>query len=357
MQNQKYQGILECDVAVIGGGCIGLSIAAAISKKGMKVVIVEKGKVGNEASWASGGMLKPLTESTGDEKFLKLCMDSLALYPRFIKSLEEETSMDVEMDTSGGIVVAMSDKEMENIEKKHAFAAAHGVDTKVLSKHALAKLEPGIVKKAFGGLLVPTDFQLNNRKLCKALEKSCIMNGVLILEEEEAKEIIEENSNVIGMLTKKRRIKSSIVVNCAGAWSSKINPEIKVKPIRGQMIRLDASSIDIPGHIITRHPFYIIPRKDRSIIVGSTVEDVGFCKDVTEDGTKSLRNEACSLVPSLESCSVIETWAGLRPMADFPYIGKLKRSMYAATGHYRNGILLTPITAKMISEEIEGELK
>ena len=352
VQKQFSPNSLVFDIAVIGGGVIGLSIAYALSKSKKRIVVLEKNIIGGEASWAAAGMLRPVAESSHPE-FLSLCLASKSLYPEFIRQLESETGIDIEYTTSGGILLAFSEEEMNDLTEKYYLSRRNNIDARLLSPQEVLILEPSVSPRILGGLSMPTDHHLNNRKLCDALKKALLLRNVELIEQCMVKGFIEKES-LICISTSLGSLHAQNVIDCVGSWSSSLLPEFPVKPIRGQMVRMRGKLFN---HVLSRHPFYLVPRKDGTIIIGSTVEDVGFSKEVTDEGMKFLVEGAQEMVPALKECEIIEKWAGLRPLSvdQIPIIGKVKEGVYIATGHYRNGILLTPITAKIMHDIILGE--
>ena len=329
------------ETIIIGGGVIGLSIARELHKRGERsITVVDKGRIGAEASWAAAGMLAPNAECRADDELFRLCMASNALYPAFAAELLEETGVDIELDRTGTLVLAFNEQEAEALEEKYQWQRTAGIVVEKLSADGILKLEPNISPNVHGGYRYPNDWQVENRKLVAALRKYCEINGIELI----------ENTKFEKLPTDQR------VIVTAGAWTNDLLPNPAVKPIRGQMISLAGSDSRILNHVVYSPRGYVVPRADGRILVGATVEDVGFAKEVTPEAITELKSAAAKISPLLASLDIEESWAGLRPFVEgeMPVIGAVSNNVFVATGHYRNGILLAPITAKLIADEVEA---
>jgi len=339
---------MSSDFLIIGGGVIGMSIARELRKRGVgSISIVDKGRVGAEASWAAAGMLAPNAECHADDELFRLCTACNALYPTFAAGLFDETGIDIELDRTGTISLAFTEEEAAELDAKFQWQQNAGIAVEKLLANEIQKLEPAISPKVHSGYRYPNDWQVENRKLVAALRKYCEMNGI---------ELIENTA-----INDCNGIKAENIIFTAGAWSNDLLPSPEVKPIRGQMIRLAAADSRILRHVIYSPRGYLVPRADGRVLVGATVEDVGFRKEVTPAAIAALKSAAEEIAPSLGNVDIAESWAGLRPFVEgeIPMIGRVPHleNAFVATGHYRNGILLAPITAKMIADEIIGTSK
>lgn len=336
----------KTEFLIIGGGVIGLSIARELHKRGAgSITIVDKGRIGGEASWAAAGMLAPNAECHSDDELFQLCTASNALYPTFAAELLEETGIDVELDRTGTLVLAFNDEYAAVLDSKYEWQRGAGIEVEKLSAMDVRSLEPRISPDVHSGYRYPNDWQVENRKLVAALRKYCEINEIELI----------ENTAVETL-----RGDAKFIVT-AGAWSNDLLPKLDVKPIRGQMISLAATDSRILRHVIYSSRGYVVPRADGRILVGATVEDAGFAKEVTPKAIAALKAAAAEISPSLASLDIVESWAGLRPFATggMPVIGRVRdiENAFVATGHYRNGILLAPITATMIADAIEAGRK
>ena len=352
---------MDSEVLIIGGGVIGLSIARELQKKGARrITIVDRGTLGAEASWAAAGMLAPNIETDSDESFRKFGSQSLELYPKFAAELLEETGIDIELDRSGTLCVAF--REDESIELRETFAhqQARNVSVELLSGEELRRLEPSISKDARAALFYPNDWQVENRKLVAALREFAQRSGIKIVENVEVSELITEKQNVVGARTSVGDFRSDTTIIATGAWTSLIKigdtkMPLSIRPIRGQMLSF-SNRERLLRHTVYSHRGYLVPRSDGRILVGATVEDVGFDKSTSVEGIDSLRLAAVEILPQLANADIGESWAGLRPFADdgLPVLGEIPGwgNVIVATAHYRNGILLAPKTAEIIASRI-----
>lgn len=353
------------DVLIIGGGVIGLSIARELRKKGVnRITLLEKGRCGEEASWAAAGMLSPQTEATEATPFFDLCCASRAMYPEFAAALSDETGIDIELDRAGTLYLAFTDDGVTEIRKRFDWQNAAGLRIENLSGDETIKLEPAISKDVREALFFPNDWQVENRNLLAALKRYAENNGVAIREHTQVENLVVEDGRVTGAVANGEVFRADITVVATGAWTSLIKlgdveMPLKIEPVRGQVImyRLPQRSI---RHVLCSSSGYLVPRRDGRILAGSTLERVGFDKAITDSGTRSLSFMAGEIVPELAGFAVTERWSGLRPCTSdtLPVIGGIDGfdGIYMATGHFRNGILLAPITAKLVAENLVNNI-
>ncbi|MFH0867889.1 MAG: glycine oxidase ThiO [Candidatus Woesearchaeota archaeon] len=349
-------------IIIIGAGIIGLSISYYLKKSNFDVIVIEKDKAGMEASHASAGMLAAQSEFEFYEKFMDFCIKSRSMYPDFCKDIETASEIDAEYQKSGMIRPALNEEHETHFKQNYEWQKKHGFEIEFLSGDELRNIEPNLSKNIISGLYTKNDGQVNNRKLMEALILANKKNNVKIIENCEVKDYSIKNNKITGVKAKNRDFNADIVVNSAGAWSSSISPELipnfKVKPIRGQIVSLQANKKILDKVIfasVLGKGGYIVPRKDNTIILGSTVEDVGFEKIITKDGINSILKNCFDIVPELKNMKIIDRYSGFRPIAsdNLPIIGKTSiENLILATAHYRNGILLAPITAKAVTELI-----
>lgn len=350
---------MSAEILIIGGGVIGLSIARELDKRGAgKLAVVDRGRIGAEASWAAAGMLAPNAECHADDDLFRLCAASNQLYPELAADLLEETGIDIQLDRSGTLSLAFSDDEAAKLTGKYKWQRNAGISVESLTADEVSALEPETSPGVHSGYLYPNDWQVENRRLIAALRKYCELNSIELIENTEVTELVIENGVLEGGKFENGDFRADRVIVTAGAWTSKLLPTPKVKPIRGQMISLAGVDSRILQRVIYSSRGYLVPRADGRILVGATVEDVGFTKEVTPEAIASLKAAAVEIAPSLADLSVTEAWAGLRPFieGEMPVIGRVPdvENAFIATGHFRNGILLAPITAKMVVDEVFG---
>ena len=346
----------DCDILIIGAGVIGLSIARVLHKRVVgRVMLIDKGAVGAEASWAAAGMLAPNAETHEDGALFRLCTASNALYPGFAAQLLEETGIDVELDRTGTLYLSFGDDGDRLISEKYDWQKSAGIAVERLSAKEVRKLEPNVSTAVHCGLFYPNDWQVENRKLVAALRRSCELNGVRVIEGTEVLGLLAAGDRVIGVRTPDSEIRAATVIVANGAWASHLLGGLVIRPVRGQMISISGGG-RILNAVIYGPSGYVVPRKDGRVLVGATVEDVGFRKEVTPDAIETLLDAALEIAPGLGNFDIKEAWAGLRPFAadGSPVIGPVpgREGLFVATGHYRNGILLAPITAEMVADAV-----
>ena len=351
------------ETLIIGGGVIGLAIARELKKRGAaRVRVLEKGRVGREASWAAAGILAPQVEADEDGEFFRLCYESNIMYQSFAGELRDETGIDVELDRRGIVYLGFDETDEREFEHRLRWQSAAGLKVERLDRGQLKILEPDVSDHVISGLLFPEDGQVENRRLVEALAASAKSLGVEIEEGVEVPGVINQNDRVAGVETSRGSVYADIVVIATGAWSSHIEfgnaaSLVAVKPIRGQMICYKPDNVNV-RHVIYSRRGYLVPRADGRLLVGATVEDVGFNASTTADAGYKLRDIALEIAPRLGESTVTDHWAGLRPFADggLPFMGPIDgvEGLFAAVGHFRNGILLAPITARIMTDHLLG---
>jgi glycine oxidase len=347
----------SADVVVIGGGVIGLTIARALALRGVRdVCLIERARLGTEASFAAAGMLLPQVEAATKDDFFTLACRSRDLYASFAGALHEETGIDVELDTTGTLYLALNSTDQEEIEKGYYFQSRAGLSIELLTASEARALEPCISESTTGALLFPQDIQVENRRLLSALANSVSNLGVNVLTGTNVDSLIIDRKRVNGVQTTGGAITCSTVVVAAGTWSNFIkHTSCSIEPVRGQMVCLEARP-QLTRHVIFSRRGYLVPRRDGRLLAGSTSENAGFDKSVTAGGINKILQNANEISPAISNLPIVDTWAGLRPRAPdgLPVLGPCVEidGLFYATGHYRNGILLAPITGELISEAI-----
>lgn len=345
------------DCIVIGGGIIGLMTARELMNAGLKVLLVERGEIGQESSWAGGGILLPLHLWRIPVSLLNMVFWSQKYYPKLSEELYSKTGIDPELIQSGMLV--LDEKEFGSAlewRKKHDYRM------ELLSKNETLTLCPILKERLFESALWLRDvFQIRNPRLVKALKKFLGDAGVKIKPYSLVTKINVKHGHVEGIEFNKERVQCRLVVVACGAWSSELMSDLRIRvdifPIRGQMM-LFRGEPGLINSMIIEQGHYIIPRKDGRILVGSTLEDVGFNKDVTQQAFDELKSAAITLVPILESYQIEDHWAGLRPGSKdgIPIISEVPdvKGLFVNAGHFRNGLLLAPASAKLMSDIIQG---
>ncbi len=329
------------DAIVIGGGVIGLSLARELRRHGATVLVVDRSEPGREASFAAGGMLACCDPHT-PPALQPLALASAKLYPEFAHELEDESGVRIDLRRDGTIFLPAGN------ERPVCSPVAE------LTPDQLAELEPalGFRDRAF----FLEERTVDPRALMAALTKTAKHRGIEIAPGIAVREVEIAAGRATGVRTAKTRFAASTVVNCAGAWAGEIGPQqFPTRPIKGQMLAVAAQGL--LRHVIRATDVYLVPRSNGRLLIGSTLEDAGFNKRVDPATLQGLHREAAKLVPQIGESRVLEDWAGLRPGTpdDLPLLGRTDTEGYfVAVGHYRNGILLAPITAMLMTDLVRG---
>jgi glycine oxidase len=344
---------------VIGAGVIGLGIAWRLAQAGCAVTVFDRGEAGHGASWAAAGMLAAAVETEpGEEPLLPLALESQRLWPDFARELEAAADISVNYRDEGTLVVALNRDDAAQLHHSYEFQKGLGLDLHWLSaaeaRHREPHLKPGIAAAVWS----PRDHQVENRDLGRALAIAARRAGVELVEHCAVREVLFKGGRAAGAVSERGREPAEIVVLAAGAWSREIGgipPAYlpPVRPIKGQMLALQMDpAAPLLRHVVWLPRGYMVPRNDGRLVIGGTVEERGFDTSLTAGGILALLEGAWRAVPTIEELPIAETWVGFRPGSrdDAPMLGPSGiDGLVVATGHHRNGILLTPVTAALIS--------
>src|SRR5712692_7581890 len=346
------------DVIVVGGGVIGCAIAWKLAQQGLKVTVLERGRIGCEASRAAAGMLSPQGESQTPGPFFDLCLRSRSMYRQFAEELTDTSGIDVEYKDEGTLFVVVEGENEEEKTRWTAWQLLAGLSLEHLTANDVRKSEPAVTESATTAIFLPEEHQVENRRLMDALEVAIKRAGVHVIEGTNVMALTTERGRMTGVVSARERFEAGTVIVAAGTWSSRLleplGLNIKLIPARGQMIAVKAATCPIT-RVLHSSKVYLVPRRDGRILIGATVEYVGFRKAVTVGAVNHLLGAAVELVPSLKQLEIVETWSGLRPDTTdhLPIIGPSGiDNLLLAGGHFRNGILLAPITAELVAELI-----
>ena len=348
------------DVIIVGGGIMGCGIALRLRQAGARVTVLERSIPGAEASSAAAGILAPQMESEGPGPFLELCLRSRGLYPAFAEELRELTSVDVAYRACGVLKVAFDEADLHHLDSTVVWQRGTGLRAELLDGAGARALEPRLSPKALGAAWFPDDHQVDNRLLVRALSMAAARVGAEF-RSGYVRGVVHEGGRAVGVDLDGEVLRADAIVLAAGSWSALVQgagvePKA-VRPARGQMVQFQ-TRLPLLDRILTSEKGYLVPRADGRVIAGSTMELVGFDKQVTAAGLARILDMALELCPELGSAPVTDMWAGFRPWTEDknPYLGAGPiPGLFLATGHFRNGILLAPITAKLVTQVVLGE--
>ena len=356
------------DVMVIGGGIIGCSIALRLAQAKLKVCVLDRGEPGAEASSAAAGMIAPQGETVAPDAFFDLGAASRDVYPDFVAEIEDLSGQNVGYRRDGALLVAVNDDEIRVLDEIHQGQSNYGLRLEKLSGDEVQGRVPGASHEIRSGLFVAGDHWLDNERLARALVEACKVMGVKFRAHTSVTkfnvsgsrvESVEAQADAVldSRLRGNDRLSAGRFVLAAGCWSGKLMAPLDVSlplnPCRGQIIEFEAPT-ELP-HVIRAGHHYLVPRANRRVLAGTTAEYVGFEKEVTGEGLRSIIEGASRIFPRVKEFHFRRAWAGLRPDTPdhLPILGLGDyENLIFATGHFRNGILLAPITAQLIAELI-----
>ncbi len=358
---------------IIGGGISGLCIGWRLAEAGRPVTVFERGEAGRGATWAAAGMLAARVEAEhGEEGQLPLLLESRRMWRDFADRLERASGIDVEYRDEGTLVVALDRDDREELEQRHEYLTGLGLELELLTGVEARRREPHLARAVNGAIYSPLDHQVDNRKVFEALKTAYLAAGGRLCEGAEVTAIVTAAGRATGVMVGAAEIAEEIaaeaVVLAAGAWSRNIAglPDAvrpPVRPLKGQMLALQMP----PGAALIDHvvwgprTIYMVPRNDGRLVIGTTVEEMGFDTRLTAGGMFHILRYAYEILPAIYDLPVVESWAGLRPTSrdDAPILGpSALDGLVIATGHHRNGILLAPMTAELIGRYLlDGEIR
>ncbi len=346
---------MQTDFLIVGGGAIGLTSAQALLQAGYRVTVVERGAVGQEASWAGGGILSPLCSWDYQEAVTRLAHRGMSMFGEAAESLHAATGIDPEYQRSGMLLLPpyQADLAMRWCEQ-HQVA--------LQEVNLAGQLPESFYARLGNGLLMPEVAQVRNPRLMRALRKQVEMLGGVIVEQHEVKQFEIAGDRVVALQTTSGKLVADAYIVTAGAWSKTLLGEhalnIDIRPIRGQILlfKFDAPPFQ---NILLKQDLYLIPRRDGHVLVGSTLEDVGFDRTTTTEARDNLLGRVREIFPDWQDRQPIQHWAGLRPGSpdNIPTIGRHPQlvNLYANSGHFRYGITMSLASAELLRNEIEAK--
>jgi len=339
---------------------IGCAIARLLAAQGLETLLLDRGVREQTASWAAAGMLSPLAEAHEPSAFLDLLRASARLFPALAAELRGETGIDVEHRTEGTLLVALSERDEDELDTRYRWQSDAGLPVERLSGAEAQTLEPGLSPAVRWALRFTDDHQVDSRKLTEALTRSAVRSGASI-RQAEVQSLVLQGDRAAGVeLRSGEMIHAGCVIVAAGCWSGQLAGlprALPVRPVHGQLLALQAAP-GLISHIVDSPRVYLVPRHDGRVIVGTTTEDLGYTHRLSDVVSERLRAAAAEAVPALADADLVESWSGLRPGTPdgSPILGpdpEIANLIYA-TGHYRNGILLAPLTAQLIAGQLSG---
>jgi glycine oxidase len=345
------------DAAIAGGGVIGGAIALELSRAGMRVGVFDRQQPGQEASWASAGILSPAPESPGMIALVPLGKRSLSLYPEFVAQVEEISGQSTGFRPEGTVEALFSADTKAELSTIIALHHGLGLKAEPLRGEDARELEPALSEDVEAAVLRPEECSIDNRALTNAVLEAARRSGAEVFSDASVRGIWREGNRCAGLILANEKVEAKWTIVAAGCFSAAIEgmaAYAPVRPAKGQMVALRADEVKMRRVLWSEH-IYLVPRNDGRILAGATVEYVGFDRRATAGGVEKILSAAIELAPGLANARIEETWAGLRPDTPdhLPILGPTDLDgLLMATGHFRSGILLTPITARLMREWI-----
>jgi len=354
--NSKY------DAIVVGGGVIGGSIAYSLSKRGFKVLVLEKNRLASESSGAAGGMLAAQSEFNGSSEWFEFALKSREMFPTLAVEIKEASGIDIELINKGMFKVGLNEREQQENKQLMAIQRQYGEQANWLTSNEVRKKEPALSEAITGALFYEKDGQVDASKLSLGFLKSAETRGAVVKEDVEVHDFHFLSGKVTGVVTTAGDFFSETIVVAGGAWSEKLlsttGLQLGTYPVKGECFSVVTDQPLLRSTIFS-HGCYLVPKKEGRLIVGATVKPQLDNKKVSIEGIFSLMEKAKVLLPTIENAEFERAWAGIRPQtADgLPYVGEhpMYKGLFIATGHFRNGILLSPMTGEVIADMVEGK--
>lgn len=352
----------ELKAIIIGGGIIGCCVAWRLAAEGVATTVLERGRIGQEASWAAAGMIAPQAEAEGPGPFFDFCMKARDAFDGIIDRLVRDSGLDPEYDRAGILYVALDADERAQLQRRAAWQRSVGAPVEELSGPEARRVEPMLSPEAIYAIHMPTNRRTDNRKLTQAYTAAARNAGAEFVEGARVEALALRGERAIGVVMDGGSIREAdVVINAAGSWAGEVRgleaDRVKLHPVRGQILCFEVPPGTI-GPALFSLRGYVVPRRDGRLLAGSTMEEAGYNKSVTLAGLDKIARGAAAIVPTLGAAAFREAWAGLRPATRdlLPVLGfspSVSNVLWAA-GHFRSGILLSAITGEIIADLIKG---
>lgn len=348
---------------IIGGGIIGNAVAWRLARAGLDVTILERGRAGQEASWAAAGMIAPQVEVEGPGPFLRFCVQAKKAFEALLAELIAQSGIDPEYDDASGVLyAALNDQDRTELAARAAWQRAAGLQVEEISGEDARAMVPALSPRVIYALHFPNENRLENRRLTQAYLIAALKAGATLREETRVDAIETRGGKFSALrLHGGALLEADVAINAAGSWASLIRgleaDHISLHPIRGQIVCFETQP-NLLGPAIFSLRGYAVPRRDGRLVTGSTREQAGYSKNVTLEGMESIVHAAKDMLPALSGIRFREAWAGLRPATDdlLPVLGPSPSvpGLYYAAGHFRSGILLSAITGQLLAAMVTG---
>jgi glycine oxidase len=353
------------DVVIVGAGVIGLACAWRAAQRGLEVIVLDRRTPAAGATGVAAGMLAPIGElSFGEQRLLELTLEAAEGFPDFVAELEELSGESTGYERCGALHVALDRDEAAQLRRRHELQQSLGLDAKWLTPSRCRDLEPGLAPSIAAGVHAPSEGAVDPRAICAALLAALEREGAEVRNGAAVSEAVIEGERIEGVRTEAgEEVLAGHVVLASGAWAGEsdwLPPHARpeVRPVKGQILTLRGPAAEpVCERIVASERVYVVPRGDGRLLVGATVEERGFDTTVTAGGVHELLREAYRLLPEIAELELVETSAGLRPGTpdNLPLIGPgALEGLVLATGHYRNGVLLAPLTAERVAQILVG---
>jgi len=345
---------MQADVIVVGGGIVGCAAAWSLAGAGARVTLLERGEVGREASWAAAGVLGTLHPWEYPEPLLRVTLRAAAEYAGFVAELERETGASLEYRVAGMLHPVLDDEDEAAAARMFEWRRREGLPAERLDAAAARAREPALASEVRGALLYPDVAVIRNHRVARALAVAAARRGAEVRVRVPVLGLLEAGGRVTGVRTSGGEVRARVTVLAAGAWSTPlaatVGVELPVEPARGQIALLE-SMPPLVRHFVLRGDHYMVPREDGRMLVGSTVERVGFDAAPTAAGVAGMLAGVLAMLPGAQAARFVTAWAGLRPDTPdhLPYLGWAREGLIVACGHFRSGILLGPMTGRAVA--------